>query len=248
MIYVSHLLEDEEMKEVLHKSGAGVESIEFAISENLDSLEQKMVKYRKRLEDMGCRELLLHGPFLDLNPMTFDSLVMEATIKRYEQSYQAARELGAKKLVFHTCYVPDVYLLIGWAERTAEFYKRFLEGKEGIQIVMENVFDREPEPILEAARLVGHPDFRLCLDIGHAHCYSPVPVTKWAELFGEQIGHLHIHDNYGDRDSHQGLGSGDVPFKEVLDIVRRNCPDVTMTVECSRKEDVLLSLEEVEVL
>lgn len=74
MNYVSHLLDDMDMKEVIGQTGAGVESIEFAISENLDCLEEKADRYEKRLEEMGCRNPILHGPFLDLNPMTFDSL------------------------------------------------------------------------------------------------------------------------------------------------------------------------------
>ena len=34
MIYISHLLSDQEMKEVIQKTGAGIESIDFSISEN----------------------------------------------------------------------------------------------------------------------------------------------------------------------------------------------------------------------
>ena len=36
MIYVSHLLSDEEMKEIIERTGVGVESIEFSVAENLD--------------------------------------------------------------------------------------------------------------------------------------------------------------------------------------------------------------------
>ncbi|MFQ7550352.1 MAG: hypothetical protein ACLRMZ_08680 [Blautia marasmi] len=63
MIYVSHLLEDWDMRDVIEKTGAGVESIEFSISENLDCLEEKADRYEKRLEEMGCEDLILHGPF-----------------------------------------------------------------------------------------------------------------------------------------------------------------------------------------
>ena len=40
MIYVSHLLRDEEMKELVEELQVGVESIEFSISENLDHLSE----------------------------------------------------------------------------------------------------------------------------------------------------------------------------------------------------------------
>lgn len=248
MNYVSHLLDDMDMREVIGQTGAGVESIEFAISENLDCLEEKADRYEKRLEEMGCRNLILHGPFLDLNPMTFDSLILDVTRKRYEQAYWAAKRLGADKLVFHTCYVPDVYLLIGWADRVADFYKRFLEGREGIQIVMENVFDREAEPVLKAVRKVDHPDFGICLDMGHAHCYSDMPAAAWAELFGSYIKHVHVHDNMGDRDAHWGLGKGNLDYKKVIKTIKKNNPKVSFTIECSQKEDVLQSVSELQAL
>ena len=39
MIYISHLLDDSEMADVIEKTGAGIEAIEFSVSENLDSLQ-----------------------------------------------------------------------------------------------------------------------------------------------------------------------------------------------------------------
>ena len=176
MIYTSHLLEDTQMQEVVRECATGIESIEFSIAENMDRLEEKISSYRERLWRMGWPHLSLHGPFLDLNPMTYDSLILEATKKRYEQVYEAGRRLEAEKIVFHTCHLPDAYLLIGWAERVADFFKRFLDGKDGIMIVMENVFDRIPDPMVEVVERVDRPDFRLCLDIGHAHCYSDISV------------------------------------------------------------------------
>ena len=47
MIYVSHLICDEDMKELCCQYGTGVESIEFSISDNLDRLERKMERYQK---------------------------------------------------------------------------------------------------------------------------------------------------------------------------------------------------------
>lgn len=47
MIYVSHLICDEDMKELCCQYGTGVESIEFSISDNLDQLERKIELYQK---------------------------------------------------------------------------------------------------------------------------------------------------------------------------------------------------------
>ena len=60
MLYFSHLLEDEDTKAVINATGMGVESIEFAISENLNQLKEKIFSYQKRLKDMDCKKLVLH--------------------------------------------------------------------------------------------------------------------------------------------------------------------------------------------
>ena len=51
MIYVSHLICDEDMKELCCQYGTGVESIEFSISDNLDRLESKNRLYQKGWAD-----------------------------------------------------------------------------------------------------------------------------------------------------------------------------------------------------
>lgn len=241
MFYFSHLLCDEEMKEVIQETGMGVESIEFSIAENLDDLSKTLLSYEKRLEKMECEKLLLHGPFLDLNPVSYDLSIRKVTMERYEEAYQAAKVLGAKKIVYHTCYVPDFYLLIGWAERMAEFYREFLyEKDDSIEIVMENVLDRIPQPMVEVAEKIEHPSFGLCLDVGHANCYSKVSCDEWFQTEKKYLKHLHLHDNKGDRDSHLPLGTGTVSSNIVREILREEKVK-TCTIECSTQEAVLAS-------
>lgn len=240
MIYISHLLPDEEMKELTEELQTGVESIEFSISDNLDHLSEHIKSYKKRLQFIGTKDLILHGPFLDLNPVAFDSRVRRVTMERFVQCYEAAQELEAKKIVFHTCYHPAIYFLTGWAERMEEFFHEFLSGREEIAIVLENVFDREWEPILEVKQRLRESNFSLCLDIGHTHCMSPHPVEEWAQQLAGAITHLHIHDNHGKRDEHLGLGKGTIPVEKVLNPFagRKDC---TCTIECNTKEDVRMS-------
>ena len=61
MIYISHLLPDEEMQELLKNSELGVESIEFSISENLDHLDKTIETYKERLVKMGNPPLTLQA-------------------------------------------------------------------------------------------------------------------------------------------------------------------------------------------
>lgn len=235
MIWISHLLEAEEMKNLLGQIDAGVESIAFSIAENLDHLEQTLQEYAVSLEQMGCRRLTLHGPFLDLNPAAFDERIVQVTMERYEQVYTAAEKLGAEKVIFHSGFLPSVYFLEGWPERMAAFYNRFLEGKsDRIQVLMENVLDPYPEPILETANLILHPAFGVCLDVGHANCYSKVSVQEWAKVLKPKLRHLHIHDNAGDRDTHLALGEGCVCWEKL----RQTLGNLDSTIECCTQEAV----------
>ena len=63
MIYISHLLPDEEMKGLVTETGTGVESIDFSISDNLDHLGKRIELYQKKLEKMGNPPLILMDRF-----------------------------------------------------------------------------------------------------------------------------------------------------------------------------------------
>lgn len=243
MIYISHLIEDEKMKALTARTRAGIESIEFSVAENLDDFEGTMRNYKKRLAYMNCQELILHGPFLDLNPMAYDSLVVKATQTRYEQAYRGAKELGARKLILHSGFIPSVYFLTGWAQRMADFYNRFLDDKDdSVEILMENVMDPLPEPLMNVAEKISHPSFGICFDIGHANCFSQVNGKEWAEALFPYIRHIHVHDNAGDRDSHLPPGEGNAPCDEILKTLCKKA-DMDCTIECNREEDIEKALD-----
>ena len=242
MIYISHLLPDEEMKTMVEEYGAGVESIDFSISDNLDCLAYSLENYQGRLNALGTQGLLLHGPFLDVNPSAYDSLVREVTMRRFNQCYEAARALGAKKIVFHSGMNPYVYYKEYWAEHVALFWLEFMKGKKGVQVVLENVFDDDWRLMKDVYERVDHPDFKLCLDIGHVHCYSSLDVREWAKNLAPYVSHVHVHDNCGDRDSHIGLGKGNLPWQEVLEMLPQE-NGRTWTIECMKLEDVKVCME-----
>ncbi len=243
MIYISHLLTDEEMREAIEQTGAGVESIEFSVANNLDRYQETLCAYRQRLREIGCRNLILHGPFVDLNPVSYDTDIRRVTWRRYAACYEAARELGAKKVVYHSCMYPDIYFTLGWAERAAEFFEAFLRDRRDIPVVIENVYDRTPQPLIDTVNLVGAKNLRLCLDIGHAYCYgSETEFSEWVEKTAPLVNHVHVHDNAGDRDSHLALGEGTLPFGEVGPCIA-GTGDRTYTIECSDLQSVLKSYE-----
>lgn len=239
MIYISHLLDDSEMADVIEKTGVGIEAIEFSVSENLDSLQPHIRGYRQRLRSMGCEHLSIHGPFLDLNEASYDSLIQETVRYRFEQAYSAAVALDAEKIVYHTGFIPSVYYLEGWAERMAEFWTKFMADGRPVPIVLENVWDPYARVLKKIAEAVNHPGFNLCLDIGHAHCYSKETPQMWARVLGSKLSHVHVHDNHGVSDEHLALNDGTICVSEVSEALSQASKQLSYTAECRTALDAL---------
>lgn len=244
MIYISHLIEDRDMQDILENESMGIESIEFSIGYCLDDFVVHIEDYRRRLESMSYTSLSIHGPFLDLNPASNDSLIRKASRERFQQAYEAARVLGADKLIYHTCFVPQVNFLEGWVDLAVPFWEEFLADKdEQLKIHLENVFDPFYEPIKDVMNKVNHPAFSICLDLGHANHASHQSLTEWIRELGNDIGHIHIHDNNGITDQHLAVGGGTIPWDEVKKALKTYCPDVDYTIENSTPADVWKTLE-----
>ena len=239
-IFISELLDPNEMRDF--SGTCGIELIRFSITSELDRLSEAI-----REVDYAC-PLTVHGPFLDLNPATWDSALRRVAALRFHQAWFAAQALGAEKLVLHTGFMPRANTIEGWAPRVADFFCEFLQTHDDIPIALENVLDPFWEPMLEVWRRVDHPRFGLCLDVGHAHCYSDQSATAWAAGLLPALTHIHLHDNHGPRpldtiaDEHLALGDGTLPLAPLMDILgQRN--DLTCTIECASKAAVLKSLE-----
>ena len=248
MIYISQLISDEELKDLTSKYHTGVELVDFSIGMNLDELKTCLNDWKKRLDAMGNPPLTLHGPFLDLNPVSYDSMVAQATWNRFSRTYEAAKILGAGKIVYHTCRVPAICYLTMWPERMAEFWNAFLQEHNDIPVAVENVFDEAPEPIAQFASRIEHSHFSLCLDVGHAHCFSDVPLEQWLKVLSPWISHLHLHDNHGQRDEHLPLGAGSLSLEELiaflpsLDKLDSIVLENTSIKDCRQSLDFILQL------
>lgn len=236
-IFFSDLLERHEMAELIASTGAGFETIWFSVADNLDRFEHSIGFERERQASFGHPDLIVHGPFLDLNPMTFDSCIRQVTMERFNQAFDAARMLGARKVVYHSGMIPSVYFLQGWAQRMVAFWNEFMEGKSGVQVCMENVLDREIEPFAEVVQGVDSDCFGICLDVGHAHCYSNHDVREWALGLGASIKHVHVHDNDSTCDAHRGLGWGSIDWESVVSAIASQNADATWTIECARADE-----------
>ena len=232
-IYVSTIATD--AVRVALEYGFGLEIAEYCTAWNMDEKfagVDGVVK--KKLE--GISKSLLHAPYNELFPCAIDKKARELAAYRYRQAIDLAKRYGAKKVIIHGGYNPRIYFPVWYVEQSIAFWKAFLEEDPGVQIVLENVLEDDPQWLLDIVKGVDDPRLRLCLDIGHVNAYSALPVMDWLETWAPYISHFHIHNNDGSRDQHNALGDGTIPVKEILLRAESMCPNATYTFELMKSE------------
>jgi sugar phosphate isomerase/epimerase len=92
-------------------------------------------------------------------------------------------------------------------------------------------YREELEPVLES------PRFGILLDVGHMNLrmgqedYFATDVGDYISRLPLPIVEVHVHDNGGERDSHEPLGAGDIPFPAVAGALMAVGFDGVSTIE-----------------
>ena len=227
-VYLSTI--DPQAHVLAKEQGLGIEIAEFCTAWNMD---EKFDEVGPAVEEKAkCADrFVLHAPFNELFPCAIDPKARELAAYRYRQAISLAKRYGAKKVVIHGGYNPWSYYPVWYTEQSVLFWKDFLKEDPGVEIVLENVLETEPEMLLDIIRGVDDPRIRMCLDVGHVNAYSKIPVMDWLERCGPYISHFHIHNNDGSWDTHSALKEGTIPMKALLERACEICDDPTFTLE-----------------
>ena len=137
-----------------------------------------------------------------------------------------------------------MYYPVWYVGQSVAFWKDFLKEDPGVEIVLENVLETQPDMILDILEGVDDPRLRMCFDVGHIHAYSYIPIMDWLETCAPWIGHIHINNNDGKEDQHMGLKDGSIPMKELLPRIAVLCPEATITLEMTETKPSLEWLRE----
>jgi sugar phosphate isomerase/epimerase len=196
----------------------------------------------------------VHGPFLDLNPGAIDPLVHGVTARRYGQALQAALLLGARLIVFHPGY--DIWRYGEqqhlWLEQNLRFWPPLLEiaAKGGCQLTLENIFESDPLLLKQLLTTLASPWLGHCFDVGHWRLFASVSLADWFATLGEELRHLHLHDNFGVKDDHLPMGEGSIDFQPLLTHLgaMRSERRPSITLEAHSRETLLRALAAVSPL
>lgn len=228
-LYVSTIASD--AAALAEKYGLGLELAQFCIADHLDDESRCLPEVAAQ---MRCaRRFVLHGPYCELSPASIDPLALALTRQRYLQAVRMAANLGVSRIVIHSGYIPYVYEPCWMVERSVAFWKALLpELPQDTVILLENVMEDGPAIQRDILAAVNDRRLRACLDLGHANAAcSKTPAADWIPALAPWLSHVHIHNNFGDRDLHLPLGEGDLPMEALLRQLEAACPDVTYTIE-----------------
>lgn len=226
---------------------SGINPEIFFPAETLDSLiPEETSAIMTTLRSAGVRSTI-HAPFMDLNPGSFEPLLRQATIHRFEQVLNAAEIVQPDVIVMHPGYDRWRYgdRQTDWLELALPVWQMVdrRAAAIGCQIAIENIFDEEPSVLKALLETIDSPRFGHCFDVGHWNLFNNVSMAEWFAELGERIIHVHVHDNHGKHDDHFPIGDGNIDFDEYFRLMRQYAPTASYAIEAHDRNKVLVAHE-----
>ena len=149
----------------------------------------------------------------------------EESIGYFIKEIEGAHYLGCKNIVIHP------FLPYGWGAEVdkdkiwdvnIDLFSRLLPYAEkyGVTICAENqpftaIAMSTVKEVKKLIREFNHPNFKACLDTGHANVFHD-DIAEDVRLLGDDLATLHVHDNKGNWDQHLIPYMGNIKWEEFL--------------------------------
>ena len=189
----------------------------------------------------------IHAPFMDVNIATLQEKSRLNSIEQMKYSIDFANRIDAEAVVIHpglASFLAKKYFLDDVYEAANNSIKELGEyGKNlGVLTTIENMptFDAMIYyNIQDLDELLTSLDMSMTLDIGHAmHAGYPAEA-----MYFDSIKHIHIHDNFGDDDSHLALGEGSIDLKHIVNTLENKKYDGIYIIEVNDYDSIKKSYE-----
>ncbi len=226
--------------------GFGFEFNDFFTPDVLDSSE-RVRKIAAEYRSYALPELLTcHGDFFDVIIFSADKEIRRISEMRIRQSIEAALEVGAGTLIFHTNHNPFFTAqsyVDNWLKCNISFWSRILTEYSDVDIYIENMCDSSPDMLAAlAGRLCSFPNFGVCLDYAHA-CVFGSDIEDWVTTLAPYVKHLHINDNDLKSDLHLAVGDGRIDWNSFKEYYTKYFSAATVLIETSSVENQRRSAE-----
>ncbi|MCX7981783.1 MAG: sugar phosphate isomerase/epimerase [Syntrophales bacterium] len=187
-----------------------------------------------------------HAPFMDLRPGAIDPGIRNLSLKRIESVLSLAPIFSPLCVVCHPAFDRRYYVSTDeqWLKNSIETWTYLAERADrlGTIIVLENVYEEDPQVLARLLSAVDSSTCRFCFDTGHFNVFSRVPLQKWVDKLGKFMFEVHLHDNDGLNDEHRPIGTGNFPFDLFFALLKEKNLSPILTLEAHREEDLWESL------
>jgi len=216
-----------EIRDWLFDDQRDLEINDIAYPKVIDSDWSPLLSRAHQLLDGFEGRLGIHGPCIDLTLKATDPKVRSIVSERLRRGLEFGGELGATHMVVHSPFefmgaspfLPHStgFGLAGEIELVHATLAEVvpLAQQVGCTLVVENVFDLSPAPLLALVRSFESEHVRMSLDTGHAfiaYRRGGPPPDQWVREAGDLLGHLHLQDTDGNWDRHWAPGEGEIDW------------------------------------
>ena len=214
---------------------AGFDGVDFsfdAFKSDADIFSDGYIEYakdiRSHLDEIGLECYQAHAPYIVGYNAEFD--LSDPNYSVVARSIESAALLGAKNIVVHTIPVPKDRDDLSIWELNQKYYKSLIPfaEKAGICIAVENLYSYDEEKKCFVGRLgspgeltgfvkeCNSPYIVACVDTGHASITGYRPEDFIAEMDGDILKVVHIHDGDYQGDRHLLPYIGRFHWTEIL--------------------------------
>jgi len=215
----------------------------------LQSLDKPRCKETAKILLGAGLKINFHAPFMDLRPGAMDDKIRQTSVDRIKQSFDLAPYFHPLKIVCHPSF-DDRYYVFGddlWLDASIKTWTELIARAKDLHtiIALENIYEKNPSILRRLFNALPRHNICFCFDTGHFNAFSHTPLSVWMKELGKYTGHLHMHDNLGQRDEHLPVGCGTFPFTELFESLRSLKVRPTITLEAHNEKDLLQSLNNI---
>lgn len=206
------------------------EAIEVTYYEHMENVDVRPYNQAvKKMVETYHPQVTVHLPAFNLAEESHT--IRKAILKEIEHCLDYTSELGGSAIIIHSGYidtglhVPVLRTLSGgngqvkksWALSVEMMQKACgLAEERGMMIYTENLSKRELTVTCTDLRQylldVGRDNLKIVFDIGHSY-YTGNDIPREVRTAGKSLCHLHLHDNFGERDEHLSIGEGKIDYQ-----------------------------------
>ena len=226
--------------------------LEFIDRVKFDYLEivKEYPYYNITSDDLSSYDInySIHSPMSDVNLASHINKIREVSIKEVEDSFRMANDIGANRVVVHPGSIPT--MAYKFTDKILEYNTdslikcQKLAQEYGVMMCVENMplidglLYTNIDALFEFVDNTLHSG--ITMDVGHAHNNSFTP----EEMFeSDNIHHIHLSDNDGSFDMHDALGSQNIDFVKIFDILKEKKYDDILVIEVKSLSNVYKSID-----